>query len=421
MARKVFLSFLGANNYIQCNYQIGCYVKVDSTKYVQEAVIRTIKEQMKVKIDKIFIFATQRAEEMNWEVKDGLESVLERTGISYELVRVPNGFNNKEVYDMFKIIYDKLEVDDDVYFDVTHSFRFMPMLVIPLLNYSKFLKKTNIVKIYYGAFEYLGPSKDVEKMELKDRNAPVLELEWLADMLDWSSASDDFVNYGITEKLADLLKLQHKNKETSYYKRLSDVINTVANSITSVRGRAIMELDSNSYVKTETLPDSEVKSIIEPIFNKIKDKINVFSKVNGTYNIFEAVKWCVEHNLTQQGYTLLKEGILTYILNNIMNENYLEQENRKVLSSYLNMLDKPQEWGPPLKDEKGEQITAFASKCIKYNEKIKPFSCVFINITGLRNSMNHADMQPEKGSDSDKLKKQLKTFFDEVNRIISVK
>ena len=59
----------------------------------------------------------------------------------------------KEIWDNFETIYRELQEHDEIYFDITHSFRYLPMLLMILLSYSEFLKKTKVMSVTYGNYE----------------------------------------------------------------------------------------------------------------------------------------------------------------------------------------------------------------------------------------------------------------------------
>lgn len=71
MHRKVFISFLGTNNYVQCRYDINGVVSVP-VRFVQEALIEHICKDW-TEEDRIFIFCTSKeksgengSNEINW-------------------------------------------------------------------------------------------------------------------------------------------------------------------------------------------------------------------------------------------------------------------------------------------------------------------------------------------------------------------
>src|SRR5690554_5061299 len=200
MSRKVFVSFLGTNNYLATNYYLGGQ-KVDGVRYIQEALARMFCADWE-ESDLVLIFCTDEAAKQNWEDKEhskaesadqeGLQSrlqALKMQGLLMAEVRmclIPEGFTEDEIWDVFAVVYEQLHENDRVWLDITHAFRSIPLFMLVLLNYSQFLKQVQLEAIYYGAFEKLGPAYKVREMPLVERNAPVLDLHSFVALMDWT-------------------------------------------------------------------------------------------------------------------------------------------------------------------------------------------------------------------------------------------
>ena len=221
MGRKVFLSFLGTNDYVNCNYYDELTdKKIEDVRFIQEALVQLYCNDF-TSDDKILIFLTENAKKENWidgpsgkekRFEKGLNTKLKELSLkaTIESVNIKEGYSQKEIWDIFNTIFDRLEDNDEIILDITHGFRTLPMLGMVLLNYSKFLKNVKVKSIHYGAFEKLGPAYMVKKIELKERNAPILNLIAFDELQQWSVGADNFVNYGNAEKIIKLI-----NDETS--------------------------------------------------------------------------------------------------------------------------------------------------------------------------------------------------------------
>lgn len=49
---------------------------------------------------------------------------------------IPNGKNEEEMWEIFETLFDKIEEEDELYIDLTHRFRYIPMLVMIFPNYA---------------------------------------------------------------------------------------------------------------------------------------------------------------------------------------------------------------------------------------------------------------------------------------------
>jgi CRISPR-associated Csx2 family protein len=127
-------------------------------------------------------------------------------------VDIPKGENTNEMWEIFNTITSHVNTDETVIFDITHGLRSLPFLVFLFAAYLKFSKNVTIEAIYYGAFELGKP-------------APIIDLSEFVGMLDWITATDQFVQTGDAQRLANLLNPVGKagNATKKAAKTLSDV------------------------------------------------------------------------------------------------------------------------------------------------------------------------------------------------------
>ena len=168
MPRKVFISFLGNGFYEPTKYVENTTdeVKVESLRFIQEATINAYCKDYNNN-DIIYIFTTKGAL-LNWndgehknfrtnsnEWYEGLGSRLKglKLDCSFENIMIPEGQSTDEIWEIFRIVYEKLQEKDELIFDITHGFRSLPMLNMVLINYAKLLKNITVKGIYYGAFD----------------------------------------------------------------------------------------------------------------------------------------------------------------------------------------------------------------------------------------------------------------------------
>ncbi|MDR0753771.1 MAG: TIGR02221 family CRISPR-associated protein, partial [Prevotellaceae bacterium] len=241
MNRKIFLSFLGTNDYVECVYSYKDYHSA-VVKFVQSALIDMCCKEWG-KDDEILIFTTEEALNKNWE-KLGQEC---KARISMKNIDIPNGKDEEEIWKIFEIIYNQLENNDELYVDITHSFRSIPLLASSLLQYAKSLKNISVQAIYYGAFDTLGNARDI-KIRIPnptDRIVPIFDLNAFSKIQDWSVAANDFICYGNTQRLCELTandikpvlsQTQIENKAARNLNALNKKIKEVSLNIRTNRG-----------------------------------------------------------------------------------------------------------------------------------------------------------------------------------------
>lgn len=264
MARKVFLSFLGTNRYIKTKYYLNeeCKKTSQLTHFVQETTIGKTCLNWSSN-DKVFIFLTEDAKTKNWESPaqknnpkgqyTGLAEILEALNLNpkVQVIDIPDGFSEEEIWNIFVIIFRKLKDDDELYIDITHAFRFFPLLMIVIFNYAKVVLNITVKHIYYGAFEKLGPAYMVENdISEEERYAPILDLASFSELQEWSNAANSFVKFGSSELITELTKKeispilkysQGKDEKANQMRKFTISLFDFTQSLKTNRGLEILE------------------------------------------------------------------------------------------------------------------------------------------------------------------------------------
>ena len=137
---NVFISFLGTSNYKVCRYYHDNKPEnFCQTNFVQRALVEWFCKNWGEE-DKIFIFVTELAQKTNQELLSAALGELKLPNKILEFVKIPDGKNKHELWQIFNKVNEKLREGDHIYFDVTHAFRFIPMLACYLLNFANILK-----------------------------------------------------------------------------------------------------------------------------------------------------------------------------------------------------------------------------------------------------------------------------------------
>lgn len=316
MARKLFISFLGTGMYEECKYYYGdefeCH---EPTRYIQRATLEQIGARNWDEEDAVCIFMTDNAKQQNWnksihtrigrdgkEVEyNGLETELESMNLCAKVRAVeglPIGNTADEIWEIFDRVYREIQNGDELYIDLTHAFRYMPMLVLVLSDYAKFLKGTRLRQLSYGSFE----ARDKES-----NRAPIIDLMPLSALQNWTIAASDFMNYGVAEHL-EVLSSAADERVQSFIKQLKDYT-TIRKTC---RGPKISGGDGN--LKLRELSD-EIKTTnippLDPIFQWVVKGLG--APKSTLDKVIDAAQWCYKNQLWQQSLSILQEGIVTAI------------------------------------------------------------------------------------------------------------
>ena len=340
MPRKVFISFLGTNNYVRCRYDINGVVS-EPVRFVQEALIGYLCKDWTVK-DRILIFCTSKdkteetgSKEINWldngqpRVADeseriGLQHRLQdlqaRIGLKAQIEEhdIEAGFSEEEIWDIFDTVYDKLQPDDQIYFDVTHAFRSIPLFSTVLFNYSKFMIDTRLMSIMYGAFEKLGPAYRVRELPVDERVAPVIDLTNIARLQEYNQIASSLKDFGKVKLLKEAIVA---NKESASDQTIRDLAESISELDEYIATIDLKEIRSGKFIRKFRNNYKNVKKkkrLVKPISNILDELYKEtadFVEENSYRNIEAAINWTIKHDMLMQAYPLAEEYVILRVAN----------------------------------------------------------------------------------------------------------
>lgn len=411
MARKVFVSILGTSFYFPCKYAKGNFTS-SSTRFVQQATIEYIGGRQWEDNDRFIFLLTNQAKISNWDraienrqhpfTKEvdlqyiGLQKELDNMQLTDKVQYriIPEGKDENEMWQIFHILYGLLQEDDELYIDLTHSFRYIPMLVLVLCNYTKFLKNIKVKYISYGNYEARN----------EDGIAPIIDLLPLSILQDWTFAAADLIRNGNTDRLkqmtdgqalAPLTRLMNRRVRREVEQHLNGYVNALEVMIDNMKkckGNTILTGDTMNTINClKNNIDGHRDSIITlmpPIINKIHETFNGFDEVDNIehpiriFNGYEAAKWCYEHQLYQQALTIVHETIVTHVCCSL-NFDWRNYPIRAAVGNWIRSGYKSEDWDNLNVDKNVLQQDNYTQFMLKD---------VFKWTTAKRNVYNHAGM-----------------------------
>ena len=418
-SRRVFLSFLGLGN-PEIGYRESSYIDKDknkiskNVKYVQNAVVEIEENDF----DEKYIFCTEEV------LKKRFNELEKEKNYKYKSIEIVKGKDEEEIWAIFQKIYDVLEENDEVTFDVTHSYRFLPMLGLLLLQHAKFLKNLKVKKLCYGAFEMKYMAKDDNENEIEV--SPIMDFTSFSKLQDWSLSGYSFVKTGMAEHFSDLAKKEFKSKSKDVdrdklnFGNVSKGLENIALDIYTNRGINIVEGKKIKNIRKEM---EKMKKDLYPPFTLVIDKIEKDIsnfKIKNVYNVFHAVEWCIEKKLFQQGITMLQEGLITFLLDKV-NIDYTNKNNREEFSNFIGLEN--------IKEYSGD-IEKMQNIVRELNEKqidFQKLKSLYGNIKNIRNDINHGGFnlkdnkengEPRSRTDSLTFRNTLEKNFKKIKEII---
>lgn len=326
---KVLITMLGAGTPVG-QYRPATY-KIDDSEYPNSTFVGTVLYKH-FSIDKVLFIGTMRSmwdavyrffsneknydeiyyealmtaiseankdSDLNKDIFIQLENILPKGS---KIIPIRYGLNDKELRENMDNILENVEKNlkdgDELYLDVTHSFRHLPMFVMVILLYLRDVSKKQIkvAGIYYGNIDILA-AKEVEQ-------APIVNLSIFDEMIDWIKGANNLANYGNGDEIAQLLRKKGQNQEAELIEDFSDAL----------RLNYLHEL----YLKRTNLKTlknqytSGIESLIIPkVLEDFLQRVNNAQKQSEFQ--FALSKWHKDKKFYALSYIVLVEALITYV------------------------------------------------------------------------------------------------------------
>ena len=241
------------------------------------------------------------------------------------------GMNELEIFENFNLIIqiqEQLKDGDEVYLDITHSFRSNAFWLFLVMNYLTDVadKKIEIKAITYGMLEIID-----RNLPKEDQIAKVVDLNAFYKILQWIKGANNFKNYGNSYLIEQNIENEKLSKKL---RNFSDALNM--NYIASLRQSI------NSLKKLE----EDIKSLEGPakliIPKVIKDFMDRFATEEKDY-LFQAelAKWHFEQKRYAMAYININESIIGFIMDALdlpLLTGDKKKDENKLAKDWLNMI-----------------------------------------------------------------------------------
>ena len=351
---------------MECLYKNGDTCS-EPVRFVQEALISDICKDW-TKDDRIYIFCTSKdktgengSKEINWEdngqekiyceiEKIGLHSRLENLkakGLKpvFEEMDICAGFTEDDTWDIFDTVYSKLKIDDQIYFDVTHAFRSIPLFSVVLFNYSKFMISTEVVSVMYGAFEKLGPAYKVRQMPLEERIVQVVDLTNIIRLQQYNQIASNLKDFGRVSRISEMINDTTDAPNANIIKDLKTSIEDLDNYIVTID---IKSLKKGAFVaKFRTSINkyrgrNHVSKPIDNILKELEKELADFTNQKSYQNIEAAINWTIRHEMFTQTYPLAEEYVILRLSEEFAGSKPNELRGKSYRTFISNILGTPE-------------------------------------------------------------------------------
>jgi CRISPR-associated DxTHG motif protein len=310
------ISFLGTTDYLHTTYVFEGQERY--TRFFPAAVAQFFKP------DKHLVCATPVVQKHT--NLQNLQTEIESLGVTFEILPILDGNSEADLWTIFDAITSVVDEGETVVFDVTHSFRSLPILVFLAVAYLKAAKRVQVAKVVYGAFEARTRETNI---------SPVFDLTPFVSLLDWLTATTRFVETGDGHALAELLNqglpLVGSIPANANNSDLNKNLGSAARSINQVSlalqlTRPIEAMESANQLENALMTArSDIQAHAHPfglLANQVIEQYGQFAVEgpqspeklkDGIYRQLRMIDWYNRRGLVVQAATLSRELVISLL------------------------------------------------------------------------------------------------------------
>ncbi|MFW6025863.1 MAG: TIGR02221 family CRISPR-associated protein [Candidatus Woesearchaeota archaeon] len=291
-------------------------ILIGTSKSMWEEVYRYFSENSNYNFDEDYYFElVEKIEEsdvknynlkkedlhkVNEAINSYLKSKTQSSLTDSKCKLIAYGVDDEEIWSNFDLVMgltEELEDGDQVYLDITHSFRSIPLFMYLMMDFIQNLqsKQIELSGLYYGMLDII--------REMDENYAPIIDYKPLFEISKWIRGLHDFTNYGNGYLISELT-----NDE-----KLADRINRVSNlfNINYIKELKTQLTKLNDQIKSTNLKKLKVLNYLVPNLEEFLKRFET-TKYDWDFQL-EVSKWFHENNKYGNAYISLVESIITYI------------------------------------------------------------------------------------------------------------
>jgi len=317
---KILISSLGTGQRADGNYSKAKY-EIDKEIYETTFIADALNKHLD--FDTIFLVGTRKS---IWdeaymvfggedeEYLDGLyerkeegevdelflEQFKETTAMGLEPIIVKYGLDDDELWDNFTEylkIAKRIEDGDELYLDITHSFRSLALMSFVMTQFAHTISNKNfkIKGVFYGMFEYKWDNNGI---------TPIVDIKILLEIQEWIKAIDAIKNYSDFNPLIQLLD------ENKIEKEVQNTFVNLNNTISLANIASIRQFIKTASKKIRSIENSDNK-IVKLLAPEILKLVDDLDKERDSDFQFNLAKWFYTNKNYVLAYIALYEAIIT--------------------------------------------------------------------------------------------------------------
>lgn len=285
------------------HYGIGKLILVGTVKSMWERVYEVFCEKQSIEKDEDYwLKLAYHCDYAN--AKSVLEipeqkKLEDAIGKDSHIELIKYGLNQVELEENANIILGLekyMQKGDELYLDITHSFRSLPVYLMNLIIYLKNVSEKKIVikNISYGMLD----------VQSELGFTPVVNLSSVMEIHDWMIGAYSFQQFGNGYKIAELMKAQDENNMHNRLTKFSDLLNL--NHLDGIK-KQTQELSSIKKERHGAIADLVIPGVVDSFIQNFPGDIK-----QSTFQL-RLAKWHSDHCNFSSAYITIVEAIITFV------------------------------------------------------------------------------------------------------------
>jgi hypothetical protein len=244
-----------------------------------------------------------------------VQALRQRLGDRLTITEIPESQSENALWGIFDALTEVVEEGDRVVFDITNSFRYIPFLTFLAAAYLRTARRIKVEAVLYGAFE----ARDRDT-----HDTPVFNLTPFVQLLDWLTATNQFIYTGDAKYLARLLSDAGHAQRSRALGTTGRKLRELSLAMMLCRPLEVMETagDLDTALADAQADLASYARPFELLADRIREEYadHALAEPTADENVAESLRqqvalinWYLDNNQAIQAMTLAREWLITAV------------------------------------------------------------------------------------------------------------
>lgn len=339
--------------------------------------------------DEMNVFVTRVACQTAWPRLEALKDDR------IKAVEIPDGRTPEDRWLIFDKLLSVVKDGDTLIFDITHGYRTLFFFVFLAIAYLKSARQNvTVQRVLYGEWSQ------------GDTPGPVIDLTEYISLLDWMSATDQFVNFGNSQALVQLVRNGAASGKDAPADRLA--LRQFAAGLDQVSRTLQLAIPDQAMTASDDLT-RYLAQAREPMARHLRPFLPLAGRVDNAFapialadprikeNIWpslalerDIIAWYLDRQLLLQAITIAFEWLLSYGIACLDYSDLYDGDTRYEVRMYYTATNKARRLPPSKVSAKDREYAAIARDILPNIPDHKRLLALYEDVTQLRNDLLHA-------------------------------